>query len=92
MNEQTEKRSGFKFDKTISLGHVLTVVSFLLAGTAAWHGVDTRIVRLEDKMEEMKEMKSAIGKANENQALLLRALDKQDVLINERFRQLPANK
>lgn len=38
-----------KFDPTISLGHILTFVSLLLAGFGAYNGMDKRITVLEEQ-------------------------------------------
>jgi hypothetical protein len=36
-----------KFDRTINLGHILTIISFCIAGFAAWSTMDKRVQALE---------------------------------------------
>ena len=36
------------FDPTINLGHVLTFVGFLIAGSAAWGSLDKRLTVMEE--------------------------------------------
>lgn len=38
-----------KFDPTVSLGHILTFVSLLMAGFGAYNGMDKRITVLEEQ-------------------------------------------
>ncbi len=37
-----------RFDATVNLGHVLSLIAFLLAGAAAWSTLDKRVVVLEE--------------------------------------------
>lgn len=43
-----EDERKFRFDMTINIGHVLTVLGFLVAGTAAWNAMDKRVLVLEE--------------------------------------------
>lgn len=51
-----------KFDPTISLGHILTFVSLLLAGFGAYNGMDKRITVLEEQRRADSERSSEIDK------------------------------
>lgn len=37
-----------RFDKTINLGHVLTVISFLIVAAVQWNILDKRVLVLEE--------------------------------------------
>lgn len=37
-----------RFDATVNLGHILSLVAFLAAGAAAWSTLDKRVVVLEE--------------------------------------------
>ncbi len=44
-----------RFDKTINLGHVLTIVSFLLLTLTQWNMMDKRVVVLEEARSTQRE-------------------------------------
>lgn len=44
-----------KFDPTISLGHVLTFVSLILAGFGVYNGMDKRVTVLEEQRRVTEE-------------------------------------
>lgn len=44
-----------RFDKTINLGHVLTIVSFLLLTLTQWNMMDKRVVVLEEFRQTQRE-------------------------------------
>ena len=44
-----------KFDRTINLGHVLTVLSFLVVAATQWNIMDKRIVVLEEFKASQRE-------------------------------------
>lgn len=50
--------SGIKFDKTINLGHVFTVLSFLFLTVAQWNMMDKRVVILEEFRATQRERDS----------------------------------
>jgi len=46
---------GIRFDKTINLGHVLTIASFLLLTLAQWNMMDKRVLVLEEARSTQRE-------------------------------------
>jgi len=38
----------FKFDMTINVGHVLTVLGLIIVGATAWNAMDKRVLVLEE--------------------------------------------
>lgn len=44
----TAPENRIKFDKTINLGHVLTIISFLMLTVTQWNMMDKRVVILEE--------------------------------------------
>lgn len=49
----------FKFDMTFNLGHVITVVSFLIIALMQWNVMDKRIVVLEEFRQVQRERDAA---------------------------------
>ena len=49
--------SGIHFDKTISLGHILTFAGFIISGMVVWSTLDKRVVVLEEsrKAQELRD-------------------------------------
>lgn len=45
--EPPHEKQHFKFEPTINLGHVISLISFLLAGLGAWQALDKRLVVVE---------------------------------------------
>lgn len=43
-----EPQRKVRFDGTINLGHIITVITFIGAGTAAWNSMDKRVAVLEE--------------------------------------------
>lgn len=43
-----EPQKKIRFDGTINLGHILTVVTFVAAGVAGWSTMDKRVMVLEE--------------------------------------------
>ena len=67
-DEQLERRSGrdrrepdnrIKFDKTINLGHVLTMAAMIAAVMASWSLMDKRVVILEEARNAQRDRDSA---------------------------------
>ena len=48
MTDPTPDHKKVSFDPTINLGHVLTFVSLVVAGFAAWSALNTRVAVLEE--------------------------------------------
>ena len=44
-----------RFDRTINLGHVLTIISFLLLTLTQWNMMDKRVVVLEEARTTQRE-------------------------------------
>lgn len=44
-----------RFDKTINLGHVLTIISFLLLTVTQWNMMDKRVVVLEENRSTQRD-------------------------------------
>lgn len=63
--EEARMRRAIKFDGTINMGHLLTFTAGLLAGVAAWNGIDKRITILE-------EARLSQGRRDDTQDSLLR--------------------
>lgn len=43
------------FDNTVNLGHILTIISFFMAGGIAWSTMDKRLVLVEEfKISQMR--------------------------------------
>jgi hypothetical protein len=45
---QPDPENRVRFDKTINLGHILTMISFLLLTLTQWNMMDKRVVVLEE--------------------------------------------
>lgn len=54
----THPENKVRFDKTINLGHVLTVVSFLIVALMQWNVMDKRVVILEEFRQSQRERDS----------------------------------
>ena len=52
---QPQPDNRVRFDKTINLGHVLTMVGFLLATLIQWNMMDKRVVVLEESRLTQRE-------------------------------------
>lgn len=48
MTQPAQPDNKVRFDKTINLGHILTVISFLLLTLTQWNMMDKRVVVLEE--------------------------------------------
>jgi hypothetical protein len=51
--------SGIQFDKTINLGHVISMIMFLAAISVQWNMVDKRITVLEESRAIQRERDAA---------------------------------
>lgn len=50
-----DRRQGFRFDKTISLTHLLTMVTMLVALMVQWSLMDKRVVVLEEARQAQRD-------------------------------------
>jgi hypothetical protein len=84
-----EAQKRIRFDGTINLGHILTVVTFIGAGAVAWSGMDKRVAILEEARivqrqvdtrqdEDRAELKKAV---KEDMREIIR---KVDILVERR--------
>ena len=48
-----------RFDKTISLGHIISAATFLAALALQWNAMDKRVVVLEEARQSQKERDAA---------------------------------
>ena len=53
MNEPKDNK--IRFDRTINLGHVLTIVSFTVVTLMQWNVMDKRVAVLEEARQAQKE-------------------------------------
>ena len=71
------------FDPTINYGHVLTAVSFLLAGIGAYYGmraelqsVDYRIAKIETTLQQLANVMVLTARQDERQIAIERRVDR----------------
>lgn len=57
--DDSNAANGLKFDKTINLGHVLTMVSMIAAVMVSWSLMDKRVVVLEEARLAQRERDQA---------------------------------
>jgi len=48
--ERRARPRGFRFDKTINLGHILTFAGFMISGVGAWTMLDKRVTVIEERV------------------------------------------
>lgn len=55
--DRREPRKGVKFDSTINLGHMITLIGFLITIMVTWSTLDKRVVVLEEgkKSQELRD-------------------------------------
>ncbi len=85
------QRSKPKFDPTINYGHVLTVVSFILAGAGAYYGmraelqgVDQRVAKIENTLQQLANVLVLTARQDERLIAIERRVD--------RLEQAPAHR
>ena len=88
MNEPIfkKKKSGrFRFVPEVTLGNVLQLISIGAAVVGMWVNIDKRISAVEMRdsyaTEERREMKKSLATLADNQALLVRTVDRISILI-----------
>jgi len=71
------------FDPTINYGHVLTVVSFMLAGAAAYYGmraelqsVDLRVAKIENTLQQLANVLVLTARQDERLIAIERRVDR----------------
>lgn len=60
--------SGIQFDKTINLGHVLTMITFLAGISVQWNIIDKRVTVLEESRAIQRERDAAQDQAAREKA------------------------
>lgn len=77
------QRSKPKFDPTINYGHVLTVVSFMLAGAGAYYGmraelqsVDQRVAKIEATLQQLANVLVMTARQDERLIAIERRVDR----------------
>jgi hypothetical protein len=85
MSDQVETTRQPKpfFDPTINYGHILTVVSFIMAGTAAFfgvrtelHNVDYRVARIENTLQQLANVIVLTARQDERLTAIERRVDR----------------
>src|SRR3954469_1418286 len=88
MSDNANHSPGSKpvFDPTINYGHVLTVVSFMLAGAGAYYGmraelqsVDLRVAKIENTLQQLANVLVLTARQDER----LIAIERRVVLMHK---------
>jgi hypothetical protein len=79
----TPKQSKPLFDPTINYGHILTALSFIVAGTAAYYGmkvelqnVDQRVVKIENTLQQLANVLVLTARQDERLIAIERRVDR----------------
>ncbi len=77
------KRPKPLFDRTITYGHILTAISFVVAGTAAFFGmkaelqnVDQRVARIEATLQQLADVVVQTARQDERLNAIERRVDR----------------
>jgi hypothetical protein len=91
MSENGHKQGKPIFDPTINYGHVLTAVSFILAGLAAYYGMrtelsnmDLRVAKIELTLQQVANVLVLSARQDERLIAIERRVD--------RMEQIPAHR
>ena len=91
MSENGSKQSRPVFDPTINYGHVLTAVSFIIAGSGAYYGIraelgsmDLRVVKIELTLQQLANVLVLTARQDERLIAIERRVD--------RLEQVPAHR
>jgi len=85
MSENEDKITKPKplFDRTITYGHILTAISFVIAGTAAFFGikaelqnVDQRVARIEATLQQLADVVVQTARQDERLNAIERRVDR----------------
>ncbi len=73
----------FRFDSTINYGHILTAISFIVAGTAAYYGmkaelqnVDQRVAKIESTLQQLANVVVLTARQDERLNAIERRVDR----------------
>lgn len=80
----------FRFDKTITLGNVLTVITLVVAGFAAYLSIEIRIGLIDDRTADYIPVRDLVKKNDIRLDLLQSLMDKQAVTNAAVMTQLSA--
>jgi len=79
----TAQKSKPRFDPTINYGHLLTVVSFILAGAGAYYGmraelqsVDQRVAKIENTLQQLADVLVLTARQDERLIAIERRVDR----------------
>ena len=82
-NEIPNQKSKPVFDPTINYGHVLTAVSFIIAGTGAYYGmrvqldiVDQRVAKIEATLQQLANVLVLTARQDERLIAIERRVDR----------------
>lgn len=71
------------FDPTINFGHILTVISFIFAGAAAYYGmtaqlnnVDQRVAKIENTLQQLANVVVVTARQDERLNAIERRVDR----------------
>lgn len=94
VNEKSTESSGPKplLDRTINYGHILTAISFISAGTAAFFGmkaelqsVDQRVAKIEATLQQLANVVVQTARQDERLNAIERRVDRlEQTEINKR--------
>ncbi len=83
MSDVTPKQSKPLFDPTINYGHVLTAVSFIIAGAGAYYGmraelqnVDQRVAKIENTLQQLANVLVLTARQDERLIAIERRVDR----------------
>lgn len=82
-NTNTPMQPRPRFDPTINYGHILTAVSFIIAGTAAFfgmkaelHNVDQRVAKIEATLQQLASVVVLTARQDEKLNAIERRVDR----------------
>jgi len=76
--------AGVKFDATLNLGHVATIVALLFGGGMAYGSLDSRLTKVEAAVIDIPDMKTLL----QRQQVQIEGLGKQDDIFRETIRRM----
>lgn len=81
--EERSRQSRPRFDPTINYGHVLTAVSFIMAGIGAYFGmsaelrnVDQRVAKIENTLQQLANVLVLTARQDERLIAIERRVDR----------------
>lgn len=82
----SSQKSRPKFDPTINYGHILTVLSFIIAGTGAYfgmraelQGVDQRVAKIESTLQQLANVVVVTARQDERLSAIERRVDRLEL-------------